>query len=82
MWSANLTAKKAAELLERYMSDSSEYPQELNDFIDTRQGNPQVERVRKRCKELETFVNGEGNVSPSAVEELRFAIDELKKLPD
>ena len=81
MWSPNLNPKKAAELLERYLSDSSEYPQEWNDFIDTSQTDPLVESFRKRCKELETLVNREGKIDAAAMAELKSIIETLKVHP-
>jgi hypothetical protein len=78
MWKSNMSRKEAADLIERFLSDSGLYPQEWNDFVETRQEDRTVERYRKRCEELDPCVNYPGVPKGTAVAELRSIIRELQ----
>jgi hypothetical protein len=67
----NLTVHDVGQLIQRFLSDSLRYPQEWNDFVDTKQRIPESERYRCRCYELDPSVNRPGEVDEAALTELR-----------
>ena len=47
----NLTVHDVGQLIQRFLGDSLGYPQEWNEFVDTRQRKPASERYGLRCYE-------------------------------
>jgi hypothetical protein len=78
MWKKNMSSEDAAQIIDRFLSDSSLYPQEWNDFVDTPQRDERVEPYRKRCYELDPLVNRPGDQDASAVGELKSIIEALR----
>ena len=77
-WKRNMSPEEAAQVIERFLADTSLYSQEWTDFAETRQQDPTVDRYRKRCDELSPLVNRPGGMDDSAVAELRLIIEELR----
>lgn len=75
-----MSPKEAALVVERFLTNSEAYQQEWNDFAETPQRNPVVERFRKRCDNLQASLNGPGNLDNATVEELKTIIRELRSL--
>lgn len=75
----NLTVHDVGQLIQRFLSDSLRYPQEWNDFVDTKQRKPESERYRLRCYELDPSVNRPGKVDEAAVTELRTLAASTRK---
>ncbi len=73
------TSKEVADLIERFISDTSLYPQEWNDFIECRQQEPELDVYRKRCEILDPLVNSPGIREPGVIAELRRMIAELRQ---
>jgi hypothetical protein len=74
------TAKEIAEIVERFLSDASMYPQEWNDFIECAQPDPKLESYRKRCCALDPLVNSPEPQDSAAIAELRSIVAELQQL--
>lgn len=77
---AELTAQQTADLIERFLSGRELYPQEWNDFVESRRVERIVEPYRKRCYELDPLVNRPGNPEQWAVGELREIASALRKI--
>jgi hypothetical protein len=75
----NLTVHDVGQLIQRFLSDSLRYPQEWNDFVDTKQRRPESERYRRRCSELDPLVNRPGKVNEVALSELRALAASTRK---
>jgi hypothetical protein len=75
----NLTVHDVGQLIQRFLSDSLRYPQEWNDFVDTKQRKPESERYRRRCYELDPSVNRPGKVDEAALTELRTLAASTRK---
>jgi hypothetical protein len=67
-----------AQLIERFLEGRSLYPQEWNDFVDTRLADEVTDVYRKRCDELDPLVNRPGEPDAKAVRELRSMIETLR----
>lgn len=78
MWKVNMSADDAAGVIERFLSDTSLYPQEWNDFVDTPQSDKKIEWYRRRCYELDPLVNRPVNQDVSAVAELKSIAESLR----
>ena len=66
----NLTVHDVGHIIERFLSNSSHYPQEWNDFVESKQRG-ESERFRRRCYNLDPLVNCPGNRDEAALAELR-----------
>ena len=75
----NLTVHDVGQLIQRFPSDSLRYPQEWNDFVDTKQRKPESERYRRRCYQLDPSVNRPGKVDEAALMELRTLAASTRK---
>jgi hypothetical protein len=75
----NLTVHDVGQLIQRFLSDSLRYPQEWNDFVDTKQRRPESERYRRRCSELDPLVNRPGKIDEVALSELRALAASTRK---
>jgi hypothetical protein len=51
------TAGQIADIIDRFLSGSSLYAQEWNDFVDCVLPDPRIESYRKRCDLLDPLVN-------------------------
>jgi hypothetical protein len=78
--SHRLNPTEAAEIIERFLNDSQNYPQEWNDFVDSKRGEPNVEVFRKRCDHLDPLVNCPGPRDEKALAELREIAMKLRAL--
>ena len=76
------TARQIADILDRFLSGSSLYAQEWNDFVDCVLPDPRLESYRKRCDLLDPLVNSHMPQDPTALAELRTMIAELKRIED
>jgi hypothetical protein len=79
MWKSNMTPVVAAEVIERFLTRSSNSI-EWCDFAETPQEDPRVERYRERCDTLSPLVNRPGEMDEAAVEELKSMVKELRAL--
>jgi hypothetical protein len=77
-WKKNMSLEEAAQLVERFLSRKSLYPQEWNDFVDTSQKNKDVNEFRKRCYQLDPLVNCPGGMDSGAVAELRAMLEKIR----
>lgn len=75
------TAGEIASLIERFLNGASLYPQEWNDFVETRHPDTHLDSYRKRCDELSPQVNCPDPQDAKALAELRSIVDELRRLP-
>jgi hypothetical protein len=78
MWKRNMSSEEAAQVIKRFLARESDYPQEWNDFVETRQQGHIVELYRKRCYELDPLVNRPNPPEQPAVEELHSIIQRLR----
>jgi hypothetical protein len=51
-----LKAAEAADIIERFLSGQSRYPQEWNDFVEGKNVEKEVAPYRTRCDELDPLV--------------------------
>jgi hypothetical protein len=72
------TAGEVADIIERFLNDSSLYPQEWNDFVDCRHPDPKIDSYRQRCDMLDPLVNSPEPQDPDAIAELRSIVTELR----
>jgi hypothetical protein len=68
----NLTVHDAGHIIERFLSNSLRYPQEWNDFVESKQRITETERVRLRCYQLDPLVNCPAEPAEAALGELRM----------
>ena len=80
MWKRDMDPVEAAQVIERFFAGASSYPQEWNDFVETKQQDIRVELYRKRCDELDPQANRPGEMDEAAVVELRSMIDALRSM--
>ena len=73
------TAEEIADIIERFLTGNSLYPQEWNDFVECSERDSRLDIYRKRCYELDALVNCHGPEDPKAVAELRSMIDQLRR---
>lgn len=76
-----LTKLETARLIEDFLNGASLYPQQWNDFVETKQHDREIDGFRKRCYELDPLVNRPGDPDPEAAMELRSMIQTLRQ-PD
>jgi hypothetical protein len=74
------TATEIADLIERFVNGKSLYPQEWNDFVESRHPDGKLDLYRKRCDELDPQVNCPDPQDAKALAELRRMVDELRSL--
>jgi hypothetical protein len=75
------TSQEVAQLIERFLENTSLYPQEWNDFVEGSQRDKELDFYRKRCYDLDPLVNRAGQPDPEAVAELRSMMDVLRSHP-
>jgi chaperonin cofactor prefoldin len=73
-----MNPREAADLIERFLEDSSLYPQEGNDFVEASQRDKDLDVYRKRCDELDPRVNCPGVQDSDALVELRAMVKKLR----
>ncbi len=73
------TAGDVADIIERFLNGKSCYPQEWNDFVEGGHPDPELEKYRKRCDQLDPLINIPGPRDPVAVAELRAIVTELRQ---
>lgn len=74
------TAADIANLIERFLNGTSLYPQEWNDFVESRQADGMLDSYRKRCETLDPVVNCPEPRDARALAELRSIIEQLRSL--
>ncbi len=74
----DLSYADIAQLIERFLDGRSLYPQEWNDFVETRRPDKLIDVYRKRCDDLDPLVNRPGERDAEAVMELRSMIETLR----
>ncbi len=77
-WKRDMSPEQAAQVIERFLTETELYPFEWTDFAETKQQDPRVELYRKRCDKLSPLVNGPGEMDQTAVAELRSIIEKLR----
>jgi hypothetical protein len=78
MWKKNMNRDEVAQLIERFLENRSQYPQEWNDFVDTAQQDSVIENYRRQCDEIDPLVNRPGVPDPEAVARLKGIIQRLR----
>jgi len=78
MWKKNMTADDAAQVIERFLRNESLYPQEWNDFVDTPQVDPVIDKYRRECEDLEHSFDYEGEPDATALARLQAIIERLR----
>jgi hypothetical protein len=74
------TANEIADLIDRFLSGTSLYPQEWNDFVERSHPDKMLDSYRKRCNLLDPLVNCPDPQDPKALEEMRGMVLELRTL--
>jgi hypothetical protein len=74
------TAREIADIVERFLGDTSLYPQEWNDFVECSQPDPKLDWYRKRCYVLDPLVNSPEPQDLDAIAELKSMVAELRHL--
>jgi hypothetical protein len=74
------TAAEIAQIIDRFLNGRSLYPQEWNDFVESRHPNRKLDSFRKRCEELDPQVNCPDPQDAKALAELKNMADALRKL--
>jgi hypothetical protein len=72
------TRTDVANLIERFLQNRLAYPQEWNDFVERRQGDPIIDAYRRRCYDLDPLVNRPDPVDEDAIAELHGIVRELR----
>ena len=75
------TAAEIAQIIERFLNGRSLYPQEWNDFVESRHPDRKLDSFRKRCDELDPLVNCPDPQDVNALAELKNMADALRKFP-
>jgi hypothetical protein len=78
MWKKNMDREEVAQLIERFLENSSSYPQEWNDFVDTPQEDRVINIYRRQCYELDPLVNRPGVPDSNAIARLKAIIESLR----
>ena len=73
-----MNREEVGQLIERFLGNRPEYPQEWNDFVDTPQLDGVIENYRRQCDELDPLVNRPGEPDPDAVVRLKGIIERLR----
>jgi hypothetical protein len=68
-----------ADLVERFLTGTSLYPQEWNDFVECRHPDAHLDSYRKRCYDLDPLVNCPNPQDAKALSDLRTMVDELRR---
>ena len=78
-----MSREEVADLIERFLEGRSLYPQEWGDFVECRQQNSEIDKIRKRLDvELDPLVNCPGEQDPKAIAELKAIVAELRSRPE
>ncbi len=77
-WKGNMNFHEVADIIERFLSKNSSYPQEWNDFIETSQSDWKVNAYRKCCYELDPLVNSRQEPETAATAVLKTLANELR----
>jgi hypothetical protein len=77
-----MTPLEIADLIQRFLDEKSLYPEERVEFAETPQRDKNLDAYRKRCDQLDPFVNRPGEMDSDAVAELQSLIDELRRSVD
>lgn len=77
-WKRDMSPEQAAQVIQRFLTETELYPFEWTDFAETKQQDPRVELYRKRCDKLSPLVNRPGEMDQTAVAELRSIIEKLR----
>jgi hypothetical protein len=75
-----LTTLEVANLIERFLNSKEEYPQEWNDFIEAGRVEQRAERFKRRCYELDPFVNTPEVPNENALAELKEMVRSLREM--
>ena len=78
MWKKRMNREEVADLIERFLENRSKYPQEWNDFVESRQEGGVIEDYRRQCDELDPLINRPGAPDPDAVARLKSIIERLR----
>jgi len=70
------TKEEVADLIERFLDNRLDYPQQMNDFVECSQLRLEVDVYRKRCDVLCA-----GPVDEDGIRELRTMVIELRSSP-
>jgi len=73
-----LTEDQMASINERFLDNTSLYPQEWNDFVECALEDKKLDKFRKQCDELDPLVNRPGPPDEDAIRELRKIAIELR----
>ena len=76
--SSKINADEAAGVIERFLTGTSFYPQEWNDFVESGKSNKKIEGYRQICHELDPLVNQPGDPDERAIAELKILIAALR----
>lgn len=74
------SAAEIADIIDRFLTRSSLYPQEWNDFVECRESDATLEHFRKRCDELDPPVNSPGEQDAAAIAELHNIVQQLREI--
>ena len=74
------TAAEIAEIIDRFLNARSLYPQEWNDFVESKHPDRKLDSFRKRCEELDPQVNCPAPQDAKALAELKNMAEALRKL--
>jgi len=77
-----MTPLEIADLIQRFLDEKSLYPEEWVEFAETPQRDKNLDAYRKRCDQLDPFVNRPGEMDSEAVAELQSLFDELRRSVD
>lgn len=80
MGNRDRSLREIADLIERFLEDRSEYPQEWNDFVDSSQRNKDSESYRKQCYELDPLISRPEGPDPDAITKLRSLVQKLRSV--
>ena len=75
-----MSPEEAAQVIERFLAETEQYPFEWTDFAETKQQDPRVETYGKRCDKLSPLVNRPGEMDAAAVVELRSIVEKLRSM--
>ena len=79
-WKRDMSPEEAAQVIERFLAETEQYPFEWTDFAETKQQDPRVETYGKRCDKLSPLVNRPGQMDEAAVVELRSIVEKLRSM--
>jgi hypothetical protein len=70
----------AADVIERFLENRSAYPQEWNDFIESRSVDADIRKYQQRSYELDPLVNTPGQPNVAALRELKSIVATLRAI--